>query len=1021
MGEDAFLNPVRAEKLLGEISKLVCNNDLVSMIKSVSLASPDADGALLYFLRLFESLIEKGLYEGTYHNLLENRLQGILALVFSASEYLSELIINDPLLILSLMASPYFAVPKPREVMIGELGELCSSVASRSEFMKTIRKYRHSEILRIASRDLMGAPIDELMSELSDLAEASLDSALRYSVKELLKNNGMKTSFLKILQEELKGFVILGMGKLGGRELNYSSDIDLIYLFEGGEDSEAKEVYADFWKKVSESVTELIGKVTEDGLVFRVDLRLRPHGSSGAVASSLESAVDYYLTWGETWERSALLKARAVAGDKSLGDEFLKTIEPWLNRKYLDFGLIEEIREMKLKIDADARRLLRGSWDVKLGGGGIREVEFFVQSMQLIHGGKMPRILRRNTLEAIDALCEVSLISEFDRYELAEAYRFLRKLEHRIQFEEFAQTQKLPTEPQKKFRLAGAMGFRGSYYERWDAFESVLEEMRARVSERYRALFVAAVEETKQSADEETVLLVTGRLSEEESLEWLKKHGFDEPDNSLNILTRLREGPRRLAYLSDGARSRWRDIAPILIQESANAPDTDMALVNLERFLSGVGARATTLALLRQHLPITKFLVNLFGTSEYLSDFFISKPELLDGLVGPKKEPSDFNVESLRSEVLHTVKEIEDLEEKLNFLRLFVNEKILQIGLDDLGGVANHIETSERLTRVAEATLWGAYEIAKSEVERKYGEAVFRDSDGNEIIGSFAVMGMGKLGAADLSYGSDLDVIFIYSPSGMENAHGCSSHEYFVRLAQRIISALTIETSHGRCYSLDARLRPSGRAGSLVSSLEGFEKYHRESGEAWERQALLKMRFISGDEELGKKVVTALGHFIYEKEFTVDDVKMIKEIRRRMLEERSVKGEGKIDLKVGEGGIVDAEFVVEVLQLKHAREIRRLRTPSTLKAIEALKGVIDENDRVNLLNASNFLRRLSLRIRIIRGVGTPVLDTKRSKMIKFLAKALGYDVYGSEADERLLRELSEKREIIKSLYEKYVN
>lgn len=1021
MKGNAFLNPARARKLLGEIAQLGCSEELITTVESASLSSPDADTALLYFLRWFESAKDRGFSEDVWETLKDKRAREMLALVFGASEYLSELIVSDPKMISSLLVSPYLEKAKLTTVMLNELNEVCCRALSRSEFMRTLRKYRQAEMLRIASRDLMGlARVDECMLELSSLAEASLETALRYAVKELSGNSKEVFSSKKSYEDEVRGFVILGMGKLGGCELNYSSDIDLIYLFDCGEASAPRDVCVDFWKRVAESITELIGKVTEDGLVFRVDLRLRPHGSSGAVASSVESAVDYYLTWGETWERSALLKARPVAGDKKLGEEFLRSIEPWLHRKYLDFGLIEEIREMKLKIDAEARRLLRGAWDVKLGAGGIRELEFFVQSMQLVHGGKIPEIRKKNTLEAIDALWEAGLIKDADRDEMSEAYRFLRKLEHRIQFEEFTQTQKVPTTSEKRYRLAGAMGFRGSYDERWDAFEDVLEEMRARVSERYRALFVTPSEDTKQLADEKTVLLVSGQLTEEEALEWLKKHGFDDAEASLNILTRLREGPRRLAYLSDSARSRWREIAPLLIQETAKSPDPDMALVHLERFLSGVGARATTLALLKQYPNITKFLVNLFGTSEYLSEFFISKPELLDGLVGPKRETIDFNVKSMQTEVVETVKELEDLEEKLNFLRLFVNERILQIGLDDIAGVTNHIETSERLTNVAEAALWGAYEIAKSEIEKKYGMPVFREVSGKEVFGSFAVMGLGKLGGGELSYGSDLDVIFIYSPAGMENLSGYSSHEYFVKLAQRIISALTIETARGRCYSLDTRLRPSGRAGSLVSSLDSFERYHRESGEAWERQALVRMRFIAGDEELGEKVVESVAPFVYGKGLGWKDVNLIREVRKRMLEERAIKGEDRVDLKVGEGGIADAEFIVQVLQLKHGGAVKALRTPSTLKAIEALKGIIEEDDRLNLLDAWHFLRRLALRLRITKGAETPVLNTK-SKMLRLVARALGYVDDSEKAEDKLLEELSDKTRKVKDLYEKYVN
>lgn len=1028
MAENNYRDPSRAKKHLDGIASILENEALASAIDSASRSSPDPDTALLAFLRFAETL--KDYPEA---NLVVSRLSDslglkILAALFGGSDYLSQIIIRYPKSISDLFDSPFLHREKPGETLACELESRCGGIGDREKMTQELRRYRNSEMLRITARDLMGfGGIEELMAEISCLASAAADSAYRFCRNELARAWG------EPFEEEEGGarhparFTVLGMGKLGGRELNYSSDIDLIYIYgsdNGGFEASSKgaapsgKSLADFWARVGENMSQLIGEVTEDGLVFRVDLRLRPGGSSGAEATSLDAAVDYYLTWGQTWERAALLKARPVAGDIKLGEEFLYEIEPWLHRRYLDFGLLDEIREMKSRFEIEARRAGSGSWDVKLGSGGIREIEFFVQSLELVHGGKMPSIRRRNTLNTLKALREEGLISERDAEDLSRSYRFLRKLEHCIQIQEFQQTQRLPRLPEDRDRLAALMGFRGPHDKRWAEFEERLSEYRADVEERYRGLFVTPREDAKQAVVEEAALLARGEIPAEEGQKWLADRGFADPANAYRSLERLREGPRRLAYLSDGTRKRWEDIAPLVIQEVASAPDPDMALTNLERFLAGVGARATTLALLRQHPGAVRFLVNLFGTSEYLSDFFISRPELLDGLVGPRREAPGFDSGAMRNEVSDAISSATDLEERLDALRLFVHERMLKIGLDDLAGDADHRVTSGRLSTLAEVSLGAAYEISRIEIETRLGEPVFK-TEGQEVRGGLVVLGMGKLGGAELSYGSDLDVIFVYTPGVAESLKGATSHEYFVKLAQRIISAITIETAQGHCYSLDTRLRPSGRAGSLVTSLESFERYHRESGAAWERQALIRMRPVAGDFELGRRTLDAIYPFVYERPLTDTNIEEIRHVRRRMAEERSRSAENRLDIKLEPGGLVDAEFVTQVMQLRFGRDKKELQTPHTAEALEAIRGLMDEDDRKTLMAGWDFLRKVGLRLRITRALDSPIIEIK-SRRALIVARALGYDESRGDPGEMLLADVRAYMQKIKALYDKYV-
>jgi len=1025
---DNYRNIPRAKKLIDEIASRLQDGALLSLIDGAARSSPDPEMALLNFLRLMETLGGHPEAGRIINRLEDEYVSGILASIFGASNYLSQILISDPKYIIELVDSPYLNSPKPGEVIADELESRCGSLEDAEQMMKELRRYRSGEMLRIVARDSLAfGGMEDLTAEISDLAAAAVNCAYRFCRDELARTWGEPFELLDGGAHRPARFAALGMGKLGGRELNYSSDIDLIYIY-GSDNGDLKSFsdsgnlhgksLADFWTKVAENMGRMIGEVTEDGLVFRVDLRLRPGGGSGAVAMSLDAAADYYQTWGQTWERAALLKARPIAGDIGLGEQFLNEIEPWLHRRYLDFGLLDEIQEMKSRIDIEARRAGRGSYDVKLGSGGIREIEFFVQSLQLVHGGKISAIRRRNTLKALKALYEAGLISEKDAFDLSEAYRFLRKLEHRIQFQEFQQTQLLPRNTEDRDRLAALMGYRGPHDKRWSEFEERLNEHRADVEERYRDLFVTPKQETMQAVADQAIMLARGEISEEDARKWLGERDFADPANAYRALERLREGPRRLAYLSDATRKRWADIAPLLIQEVASAPDPDMALTNLERFLAGVGARATTLALLRQHPAALRFLVNLFGTSEYLSEFFISRPELLDGLVGPKRESPAFDHKAMWEEWHEAGSAAADLEGRLDFLRIFVHERMLKIGLDDLSGEADHRVTGGRLSILAEVALQAALQISQNEIEARLGEPVFKTDAGN-VRGSLVVMGMGKLGGADLSYGSDLDVIFIYTPGFAEGLKGTSSHEYFIKLAQRIISAISIETAQGHCYSLDTRLRPSGRGGSLITSLESFVRYHSQSSAAWERQALIKMRPVAGDFDLGRKTLDAMYQYVYERPLTEAQIEEIRHVRKRLTKETSRSKDGKLDLKLEPGGLVDAEFVTQVMQLRFGKEKTELRTSHTAAAMEALRGIMDETDRKDLIEGWEFLRKLALRLRITLAPDTPILDIK-GRRTRILARALGYDESRGDLAEQLLYEVQSHIRKIKTLYDKYV-
>ncbi|MBI4746514.1 MAG: bifunctional [glutamate--ammonia ligase]-adenylyl-L-tyrosine phosphorylase/[glutamate--ammonia-ligase] adenylyltransferase [Deltaproteobacteria bacterium] len=830
-------------------------------------------------------------------------------------------------------------------------------------------------MLRVGCRDLFGyGALDEITSELSSLASAALDTAYRFCLNLLKSSYGApyyrdETGALKECT-----FVVLGMGKLGGNELNFSSDIDLIYLYQSdeGETRGGDRTYTlyEFYCKMSELITKAISANTEDGFVFRVDLRLRPEGQNGPVANSIASAMIYYESWGETWERSAMVKARPVAGNLSLGDSFLKELEPFIYRKYLDFTTIEDIKEMKLKIDRELA-LKPGMWDVKLGSGGIREIEFLVQATQLIHAGKDKALRERNTLKSLQKLKDKGLLTHEDHETLAAAYRFLRTVEHRIQVENERQTHKLPAKAEDIKRLAKRCGF----MELAD-FKKALEFHSGDVERLYDGIF----HEPSRSVEDvppEVIHIFSPEADKDEVVRRLSSMGFEDTEAAYRRLDALREaGPS--SRLSHRSRTALRRLAPRLFLEASKSPDPDMAIVNLERFLNAVGAKGGFYSLLLENPKMIRFLAALFGTSEFLSHFLIAHPELLDTL--------------LRADTVTPVKRKEEL------------------GLP---------EVSAQLTTIEDISLETELKVSLEEIRTRYGAPFL--SDGSEAV--ISVIGMGKLGGGEMNYSSDLDLIFIYSGGGeTKGPKVITNQEYFARVAQKVISFLTLQTREGYLYKVDTRLRPSGSAGTLVSSLDAFMAYHRESARLWERQALIKARCVAGDAEFGEKVARSIASVVYNPGIDDEGRKEMCHLRERMEKELAREGPERYNVKSGRGGIVDIEFTTQFLQLKHGTELVGLRNPKTLDALKAVfdAGLIEPEDYSALKDAYLFLMKTENRLRILHNISTDQMDLDAGRLAK-LARRLGYESQGADAPgDIFLRDYRSHTEKVREIYNRIV-
>ncbi|MCC6502930.1 MAG: bifunctional [glutamate--ammonia ligase]-adenylyl-L-tyrosine phosphorylase/[glutamate--ammonia-ligase] adenylyltransferase [Deltaproteobacteria bacterium] len=1007
LGALGFSDPKCALRNLKALEKTGIRASLDAVLESV-LESASPDAALNNLERVASESAE------TLQRLPQKDLSSLIK-VCGSSNFLTSIILKNPQY-LGWLFNEGLNSARSIESLSEEITARTQELTTIEEVSKELRLIKQREYLRIGSRDLLRlSTLEETTRELSDLASASLDAAVNFSIERLKAAHGSPLYIDHDGAEKEAGLTVIGMGKLGGRELNFSSDIDIIYIYSSdkgettgveGKDGSAIALHA-FFVKASTMATKLISNVTEDGFVFRVDLDLRPEGRSGDAANSLRSAEVYYESWGQMWERAAMIKARPVAGSRSLGEEFLSMIRPFVFRKYLDFTAIEEIKSMKEKIDLSLLRRNPDAIDVKLGAGGIREIEFFCQALQLIHAGKDTLIRERNTLKTLRALLTRKYIKEEEESSLRQAYIFLRDLEHRIQIVEGRQSQAIPPSPEALEKLARMMGF--SDTDEKKAGEFFWEEYRRTthtVHEIFRSLFYAS-EETIDAPAHIRVLL-SPDLPPVDGQEMLSELGFKDAETAWKNITHLREGPS-FVHLSAKARVILQKLGPRFLERASRSPDPDRALAHLDRFISSIGARTTFYSLLLENPGVMDELIKVMGTSVFLSRDLIEHPESLDILLSNELSIPCKRKEDILSAFLLEASSGKDYETKLDTIRRLKSQELFRIGMNDIAGALTLRQVSNQMTFIAEAALEAAITLAKDELSERYGECP---------TGSFSVIGLGKLGGRELIYGSDLDILFVYSDSPDGHTTGpkeISSHEYFVKLGQRIISVLTLRTKEGFVFNVDARLRPSGSAGVLVVSEEALLKYHSGATQVWERQALTKARAVAGDITFGKNIVKKLWDELYARELGPADIDEMLRIRGRMEVEIAKEDSTRYNIKTGEGGIVDCEFLVQALQLRWGGSKKGLQTPYTLKALSRLgrEGLLTIEERSAVQKAYSFMRSIETRQRIVHDRPEGYLY-RASEELHALARRLGYT--GSDAGEKLLKAYAEHAERVRKIY-----
>ena len=873
-----------------------------------------------------------------YGQSLPPSLSAGLPRVWGGSDYLAEQMIRRPALT-EWLAQPGRLVDRlDASGLRAELQQALAGVTDEADLQRRLRHLRHCHMSRIIWRDLLGdqgrSLYADTVHDLSLLADSLIDVALDVLFGWAVAKDGTPTD-----EEGNPVYLtVLAMGKLGARELNLSSDIDLIFAYESeGETRGGRRELSnhEFFVRLGQQLIRVLDQVTADGFVFRVDMRLRPWGKSGVLAVGFDAMESYYEQQGREWERYAMIKMRPVAGDIAAGERLRERLAPFVYRRYIDFGAFQSLREMKALIEREVNR--KGiQADVKLGPGGIREVEFIVQAFQLIRGGQLPALRDPRLLVILPRLQEAGLLPAEAVTELRENYIFLRDVEHRLQAVADRQTQRLPDTDIGWQRLAYAMGFseRGR-------FERKLSKVRDQV----RVHFDQVVADPERNGDSHIEVdddlndLWLGRLDEAQALERLGNLGVSEPQAVLAQLAQFRDG-RAVGNMQAIGRERLDRLMPLLIEALGNQGEGEVTCARLLGFLEAVLRRSAYIALLVENPLALGQLVKLSAASPWISDQLTRHPVLLDELLDVQTLYAPPGRAELDDELRQLLLRLpaEDLEQQMEALRNFKQAHLLRVAASEVTEVLPLMKVSDYLTWLAESILNEVVWLAWKPLVEKHGRP--SRADGSVCDPDFVVVGYGKLGGIELGHNSDLDLVFLHDASADGMTDGdkpVANEQFFARLGQRIIHILTTRTMSGQLYDADMRLRPSGASGLLVSSMTAFERYQSEQAWTWEHQALTRARAVAGCQRAGK-VFEEIRHKVLCQ--SRDEAKLkqeVLEMRERMLSQLEHPGDGMFDLKRSPGGIVDIEFMVQYGVLRWAPRFGELtRYTDNMRLLETL-------------------------------------------------------------------------------------
>jgi len=832
-----------------------------------------------------------------------------------------------------------------------ELGDCdCDEALERA-----LRQLRNRVTAEAIYRDFAGQwDIPRVCARLSELAEVCIQAALNWHRRALVERYGEPRDS----DGNIQALVVLGMGKLGARELNLSSDIDLIFAYcsPGHTDGEQSLENQAFFQRLGQRLIKSLDAKTADGFVFRVDMRLRPYGDSGPLVSHFAALEDYYQTQGREWERYAMVKARPVAGPDDAADELMELLRPFTYRRYIDFSAIDALREMKALIQRQVRA--RGmDNNIKLGRGGIREVEFIVQAFQLIRGGREPALRERNLLILLPLLETDGHLQAGSAAQLAGTYLLLRRVEHALQAERDQQTQMLPDEGERRARLAFALGRAD-----WNQLAGELADARALIQREFDAVIAPPEEIAAPSAAEELQSLwasCNDDDSRDANRQTLAAAGFEPPEEALKLLADLR-GERIVAALPKDARARLHQFIPLLLAAAAQEQAPLLALSRVLPLVRAVLRRSAYLVLINENPPVLKQLLRLCCASPHIAEQLARHPILLDELLDSRRllAPSTAAdiADELRREMLRV--DPEDLEAQMEALRHFKQSQSLRIAAQEVSGALPLMKVSDSLTWLAEAILQQSLALAWTQMVEKHGAPAGATAGDMR----FAIIAYGKLGGLELGHGSDLDIVFVHDAEPQQYTDGDASAgkrsidnlSFYTRLAQRLIHILQTRTLSGPLYEVDTRLRPSGNSGLLVTSLTAFEKYQRESAWTWEHQALVRARAVAGSARLGGNFEQLRLELLCEPRDEQELRREVVAMRDKMRAHLDKSNDQKFDLKQGPGGIVDIEFLVQYAALAWAHKAPPIvRFTDNIRILECLieAGLMSAHQAEHLIDA----------------------------------------------------------------------
>ena len=948
-----FSDPQKIWQALSPFGRNLFEREAFSEVLPVLLLefshAPDPDLAVSQFATFAENSF--------HHSQLFQYLQKtpaarqVLARVFGLSPALASTLFQEPSLLYWLFDEDGLYAKFSPAALRKNLEEETASASGETGKMNALRRVKRRQMLRLGARDLMGlSDVKDLTFELSGLADALLDSAVQIGREKLAT-----------FASHVPGgrFVVMGMGKLGGQELNYSSDIDLLFIHEpaAGDDEDSARKY---YNELAEWVIQAMTEPTSFGNLFKVDMRLRPEGS-GDMSRSLDSYLEHYEARSQPWELQALLKTRPCAGDLDLGEQFIKEVAPFIFRRNFDSVYLQEIREIMDLIKRKMESQGRARTQVKLGRGGIREIEFIVQFLQLVHGWQNPAVRIRNSLDALEKLAADGFMLKADAQFLSDAYRFLRNVEHRLQMVHGLQTHTLPKGARDLETLARSLGFEpGKKATAARQFHAHYTEVTSRVQALYEEVF-----KIKSRSDSSSKVVQDSLADDQESLVEDLPHGlFSDPAQAAN---NLRAMARRLQKVASGRGERlWTTFVPEMFKHLKKVPHPNRALNQLESFLRS----SSRSVLASRSMP--------FDSDRALQDFTQALEDRLS--------------------------ETEDWDERLNLLRDTRNSEILRVGLQDLLGQRNLFDCFAELSRLASAVSRSALGVAA-------------DRMGLDVLGrrpsvpeGFCLMAMGKLGGREMNYGSDLDLLFIYD----DEAGKKTGFQTYLDLAETFTKAVSEPTSRGVAYQVDARLRPMGREAQMAHSVDAYRQYFQTYAQPAERLAYTRCVFLAGDRQVGTSAKDVIEAFTYGKGLTKKEYEEILDIRERM-EEKARKAKG-LEFKVSRGGIVDVEFFVQTLQVAYGREHQLLRMPHIPTTLDLLKEekIVPPDILDELLKAYRFYRLLEARHRMVRESAGDVLPEEPERLRR-LAWRMGLD-HGAKDAEQMVERVEQTQEKVRGIF-----